>query len=262
MREADLIDILHHPALELTRYYLAEILAHYFRVKIHGAGYVPQSGPAIILPNHSGFTGFDAMMICHCLRKEVRRPYKIVAHRAYFDMFEILRTLSRALGLTEAKLAQAQQALEQGELLVLFPEGEQGNFKSSLLRYQLRPFHTGFVRMAVRTGAPIVPCIVLGAEESNFNLGNINLTKFIDHLVVPLPLNIWPLPAKWTIEFLKPIDLSGVPQEQADDHAWVRKKAQEIQRDMQTQLNTRRRARRSFIGVRDQRKRFGIARTK
>ena len=246
MRDEDLIDILHHPAVELTRFYLAEIMARYFRLKVRGAHRVPKSGPAIILPNHSGFMGFDAMMICHSLRKRSGRSYKVVAHRAYFDLFQTLRIISQGLGFTEAKLANVQQVLDQGELVLLFPEGESGNFKSSLDRYKLRSFHTGFVRTALQTGAPIIPCIVIGAEESNFNLGNINLNKFINHLVVPLPLNVFPLPAKWTIEFLPPIDLTGVSEDLAHDHEWVRQKTQEIQQMMQHEIDKRLRARRSI----------------
>jgi 1-acyl-sn-glycerol-3-phosphate acyltransferase len=170
----------------------------------------------------------------------------VVAHRAYFDLFQSLRIISQGLGFTEAKLANVQQVLDQGELLLLFPEGESGNFKSSLDRYKLRPFHTGFVRTALQTGAPIIPCIVIGAEESNFNLGNINLNKFTNHLVVPLPLNVMPLPAKWTIEFLPPIDLSGESKEFAHDREWVRQKAQEIQQMMQHEIDKRLRARRSI----------------
>jgi len=245
MRDEDLIEILHHPVVNKTRYYLAEFLARYFRLRVRGAHHLPKSGPALIVPNHSGFAGFDVMMICHGLRTSVKLSYKIVAHRAYFDMFQTLRIASQALGFTEAKLAHAQRALCDGELLLLFPEGELGNFKSSWNRYQLSPFHTGFVRLAVRTGAPIIPCIVIGAEESNFNLANINLSKFIDHLVLPIPLNLWPLPAKWTIEFCPPLDLSEYPKELADDHAWVIKKTKEIQETMQRDITARLRRRRS-----------------
>jgi 1-acyl-sn-glycerol-3-phosphate acyltransferase len=246
MRDEDLIDILHHPIIEKSRYHLAEVLAHYFRLKVHGVKRLPATGPAIVVANHSGFAGFDAIMICHLLRKYAKRPYKVVAHRAYFDMFQSLRVIARSFGFTEAKLAKAQETLEQNEMLLLFPEGEQGNFKSSWQRYMLRPFHTGFVRLALATGAPIYPCLVVGAEETNFNLGNINLSRFIDHLVVPLPLNVLPLPAKWSIEFLSPIRLDKESKSHLNDHDWIHEKTREIQLMMQQKLKRKVRARRSI----------------
>ena len=246
MRDEELIDILHHPTIEWSRYHLAEALAHYFRLRVHGVKRLPSTGPAIVIANHSGFAGLDAIMICHLLRKYAKRSYKMVAHRAYFDLFQALRVVARAVGFTEAKLAKVQEALEQDELLLMFPEGELGNFKSSWQRYQLRPFHTGFLRLALATGAPIIPCLVVGAEESNFNLGNINLSKFIDHLVVPIPLNVVPLPARWSIEFLPPIDLGDVSPKLINDRDWIQEKTLEIQSAMQRKLTKKVRARRSI----------------
>lgn len=236
MRDEDLIDILHHPVIEWSRYQLAEVLSHYFRLRVHGVKRLPSAGPAILIANHSGFAGFDAIMIGHLVRKYAKRSYKMVAHRAYFDMFQMLRVIARAVGFTEAKMAKALKTLEQDELLIVFPEGERGNFKSSWQRYQMRPFHTGFVRLAIASGAPIIPCLVVGAEESNFNLGNIDLSKFVANLVVPLPVNILPLPAKWSIEFLPPIDLGPTSVNHLDDHEWVQRKTAEIQVAMQRKL--------------------------
>lgn len=239
MRDEELIDILHHPMLEWSRYQLAEVLAHYFRLRVRGVKRLPSSGRAILIANHSGFAGFDAMMIGHLVRKYAKRSYKMVAHRAYFDMFQTLRVIARAVGFTEAKMAKAMEILEQEELLVVFPEGERGNFKSSWQRYHMRPFHTGFLRLAIATGAPIIPCLVVGAEESNFNFGNIDLSKYIPHLVVPLPVNILPLPAKWSIEFLPPIDLGPTSTKLLDDHEWIQHKTAVIQAAMQRQLSKR-----------------------
>ncbi|MBM4252816.1 MAG: hypothetical protein FJ146_12660 [Deltaproteobacteria bacterium] len=237
MRDEELIDILHHPAIEWSRYQLAELLARYFRLRVHGVKRLPSSGRAILIANHSGFAGFDAMMIGHLVRKYAKRPYKMVAHRAYFDMFQALRVVARAVGFTEAKMARAVETLEHDELLIVFPEGELGNFKSSWHRYEMRPFHTGFLRLAIATGAPIIPCLVVGAEETNFNLGNIDLTRFVAHLVVPLPVNILPLPAKWSIEFLPPLDLGPTSTQLLDDHEWVQHKTAAIHATMQRKLS-------------------------
>ena len=64
--------------------------------------------------------------------------------------------------------------------------------------------------------APIVPCTIVGAEESHLNLGNIDLSRFMKDIRIPIPLNLIPLPAKWKIRFWDPIDPSRYPLELAN----------------------------------------------
>ena len=40
-----------------------EILKKYFRLEVVGAENIPESGAVLITPNHSGFSGFDAMVL-------------------------------------------------------------------------------------------------------------------------------------------------------------------------------------------------------
>ena len=56
--------------------------------------------------------------------------------------------------------------------------------------------------MAVATGAPIIPCVIIGAEESNINLGAVQLGKSLCGVTLPVPFNLLPFPAKWKIQFL------------------------------------------------------------
>ena len=64
----------------------------------------------------------------------------------------------------------------------------------------------GFLRMALETKKPIVPTLIIGAEETNLNIGNFDFSKIVKGLRIPMPLNMLPLPAKWKIVFLPPID--------------------------------------------------------
>lgn len=239
MLESDLIEIIQSKPVVLTRYVIGELLEKYFRLKVRGKNHLCRTGRAIVLPNHSGFAGFDVMVLAHLLKKYLNRTPKIVAHRAYFDLFQTVRIIAEGMGLMKPRFAAVCSELELESLVVLFPEAEAGNFKSSFKRYRLRSFHHGFVRLALLTQAPIIPTIIIGAEESNFNLGNFDLSRFVEHLVIPLPLNFLPLPAKWTIEFLKPIDLSHFSAKKADDHEFVAKLAQDVRLKMQSALNVR-----------------------
>jgi 1-acyl-sn-glycerol-3-phosphate acyltransferase len=125
--------------------------------------------------------------------------------------------------------------LNKNRLLVLFPEGEYGNFKPSSQAYQLQEFKRGFVRMAIKTESPIVPCMIIGAEETHINLRQFQTTKFLRGLVLPLPLNLIPLPSKWKIKFFKPIYLPYKPSA-IDDSDLMREIADDIREKVQDEI--------------------------
>jgi len=139
------------------------------------------------------------------------------------------------MGYIEASTENGIKHLKKEHVIVLFPEGEQGNFKPSSEAYHLQEFKRGFVRMSLQTQAPIVPALVIGAEESNINLKTIRLDKYIPGLVLPLPLNLLPLPVKWKIKFLPPIHLED-PPETINNRARVKEIAKEIQDSIQKEL--------------------------
>jgi hypothetical protein len=83
---------------------------------------------------------------------------------------------------------------------------------------------------------------VIGAEETHITLSQIRWAKELFGIIIPVPLNVIPLPAKWKIKFLKPIHLPQDPQAAQD----VRKVSRlshhirlELQRAMNIQLKRR-----------------------
>src|SRR3954463_12538923 len=93
----------------------------------------------------------------------------------------------------------------------VWPEGFKGVGKPYSERYKLQRFgRGGFVAAALRTGAPIIPCSIVGAEEIYPILGNLKpVARLIGAPYVPItptfpllgPLGLIPLPSKWIIEF-------------------------------------------------------------
>jgi 1-acyl-sn-glycerol-3-phosphate acyltransferase len=166
---------------------------------------------------------------------------KIIAHKLWFLSPEI-SVHAHKLSLVPATYDNGLHILNTGNPLILFPEGEEGNFKPTRYRYRLRQFRRGFVRLALQTGVPIIPAVVIGAEETHITLSQIRWAKELFGIIIPVPLNVIPLPAKWKIKFLKPIHLPQDPQAAQD----VRKVSRlshhirlELQRAMNIQLKRR-----------------------
>ncbi|MEO6026341.1 MAG: lysophospholipid acyltransferase family protein [Candidatus Binatia bacterium] len=187
----------------------------YWRIEVSGLEHVPATGPALIVANHSGAVPADAFMLAAAL--ELRHPEHRCL-RVLFDKFvdalPLIGDLYRRLGGVTASLPNAERLLQRGELVGLFPEGIAGVEKRCTERYRLRPFKTGTARLSVRTGSPIVPVAIVGAEEAYpvvarlYRAGRIVGLPWIP--VTPLfPVcglaGAIPLPSKWAMHFGEPI---------------------------------------------------------
>jgi 1-acyl-sn-glycerol-3-phosphate acyltransferase len=127
----------------------------------------------------------------------------------------VVGPLARKSGQTLACNADAERLLGAGELVGVWPEGFKGIGKPFRDRYKLQRFgRGGFVSAALRTGVPIVPCSIVGAEEIYPKIADIKPLARLFGLpyfpVTPLfplfgPLGAVPLPSKWYIEFGEPI---------------------------------------------------------
>ena len=102
-------------------------------------------------------------------------------------------TLARKGGATLACNEDAERMLRGGELVGVWPEGFKGIGKPYSERYKLQRFgRGGFVSAALRTGVPIVPLSVVGAEEIYPLVGNMPVAGpaarralHPDHAVLP-----------------------------------------------------------------------------
>jgi 1-acyl-sn-glycerol-3-phosphate acyltransferase len=215
--------------------FMMEILRKYFRLQVEGIENIPRRGAALICPNHSGYSGFDALLLAHCIHEETKRIPRVLTHHFWF-LNKTTAIPAQKMGFTEATFANGLKQLNKNNLVLLFPEGEYGNFKPSSKMYELQEFKRGFVRMALTAQCPIVPALVIGAEETHINLSQLKFTKYLRGAVLPLPLNILPLPVKWKIKFLPPIYLPYSP-DTINDRELVSEIAEEIQESMQEHLS-------------------------
>lgn len=230
-----------HP---IIKHNLVSLLKTYFRLETIGLQNIPKSGPALIIPNHSGFAGLDAIILNHEIATKTRRLPKVMTHFLWF-LSETTAVPAQRLGFIEANTSNGIKLLNEGNLVILFPEGEKGNFKPTTQKYQLQEFKRGFVRWAIETQCPIVPTLIIGAEESQLNLRRLELPLIIKKLSLPLPLNFIPLPSKWKIVFLPPITLPYNP-DSARDNDLIHELTADIQEKMQAAITTEINSRKSI----------------
>ncbi|RKH32400.1 lysophospholipid acyltransferase family protein, partial [Corallococcus sp. CA031C] len=218
----------------------------YWRVSVEGVDQVPR-GAAILVANHSGALPYDGLVMSQVLLRE--RPDLLEARWLVEDQVfhaPMLGTLFNRLGAVRASPENALRLLDERRPLVVFPEGYQGASKPFAERYRLKRFgRGGFVKLALRTGAPIVPVAIVGAEETSPLLGRIP-GGFLGFPSLPLTAP-GPLPAKWTIRFGEPLTMEGLPPESADDLGEVQRLTERTREAIQSMLQALLRERRSVF---------------
>ena len=201
---------------------------NYFRVEVDGIRNVPAKGRALLAANHAGIIPYDGAMIRTAIMAE--HPHPRHARMLVVDWAFALPFTSMLLTKTGNVLAHPDNAvtlLERDELVGVFPEGVKGAAKHYRNRYRVqRMGRGGFVQVALRTGAPIIPVAVVGAEEVHpviyearpiarlFGLPTAPITPTFPWLGLA---GLIPLPSKWFIAFGKPIDVSHLGPEAAND---------------------------------------------
>lgn len=150
----------------MTKAWLKPLLAAWFRWGIRGAENIPAEGAAILAVNHIAF--LDPFAAAYVVASRKRRPRFL----AKAELFEDKRIawLLRSLGQIEVRrgtatapmaLDHALDALRGGEVVVVFPEGTITD------EPDLSPMaaKTGAARLALKSGAPLVPCALWGTQN-------------------------------------------------------------------------------------------------
>ncbi|HVE98469.1 MAG TPA: lysophospholipid acyltransferase family protein [Mycobacteriales bacterium] len=219
----------------------------YFRVEARGLQHVPDTGGALLVANHSGTLPLDAIGAALPLLDQhpAHRHLRMLGADLVFSL-PVVAPLARKAGHTLACNADAERLLASGELVGVWPEGFKGIGKPFSERYKLQRFgRGGFVSAALRTGVPIIPCSIVGAEEIYPMIGNIKpLARLLGVPYVPVtptfpwlgPLGLVPLPSKWLIEYGEPIPTAHLGPAAADDPMLVFNLTDQVRETIQQTL--------------------------
>jgi 1-acyl-sn-glycerol-3-phosphate acyltransferase len=236
--DAELTEGVFHPILKL-------LYRDWFRTEVSGVEHLPAEGGGLVVGNHSGTLALDALMLTVAVREEHHRNLRLLGADLVFRV-PIVSELARKSGVTVACNPDAERLMSTGELVGVFPEGFKGIGKHYSERYKLQRFgRGGFVSAALRTGTPIVPVAIVGAEETYPILADIPpLARLFGVPFFPVtpqfpllgPLGLVPLPSKWLIRFCKPIPTAHL-MDHADDPMVVYNLADQVRETIQATLH-------------------------
>jgi 1-acyl-sn-glycerol-3-phosphate acyltransferase len=193
---------------ELTeRFFMAAlrpIAEKWFRLEVRGLENIPTEGGALVVSNHSGTVPLDGLMTMLTVHDHADRFLRPLGADLVFRL-PVVSALARKGGATLACVEDAERMLSGGELVGVWPEGFKGIGKPFSERYKLQRFgRGGFVSAALRTGVPIIPLSVVGAEEIYPLVGNVpSLARLLGVPYIPItpffpwlgPLGMVPLPS-------------------------------------------------------------------
>ncbi len=201
----------------------------YFRVQLDGAERVPAEGRVVVVSNHSGQLPFDAAMIeiGLLMEKDPPRVLRALVER-WVPTLPFVSTFMARTGQVVGTPENCRRLLAADEAILVFPEGVRGLTKPFRERYRLREFGPGFMRLALESRAPVVPCAVVGAEEQAPALFDLKpLARLLGFPAFPITPTILPLPlpTRYHISFGDPMRFEGSPD---DDDAELEAKVRTV----------------------------------
>lgn len=196
---------------------------YWFRVELHGIGNFP-AGRMLLIANHSGQLPLDAAMLMVGSILEAEPPRILRGMAEYWvPTLPFVSTVGARIGSVVGTPKNCIDLLRRDEAVIAFPEGVHGLNKPFSKRYRLQEFGLGFMRLALEAEAPIVPAVVIGAEEQIPTVANLeSIGRLFGAPALPLPallpllgpLSMLPLPVKYHVWIGHPMRFTGNPHDE------------------------------------------------
>ena len=234
-----------------------QVLGTYFRVRIEGMDRVPR-GRAILVGNHNaGITFLEvlAMGARWYLERGMDDPIYGLVHDAILSVPGLKNFLVRAGGI-RASQANAEAVLRKDRKVFVAPGGNLDAFRPYRQRHRVKlGGRTGFIRLALKTGAPLCPVVFVGGHESFFVLHDGQPIVRLLHLHERFRLDTWPifiglpwgiaagplfhfpLPARSDVRFLPPVSVDEYGPEEARNPRVLRELHDRVVDSMQEAMN-------------------------
>ncbi len=198
----------------------------YFRVETFDIDRLP-AGAMLMVANHAGQLPFDGAMLSTALLLEADPPRVARPMGEYWIPRIPWANVALARGgAMVGTPANCEHMLNNGECVMVFPEGVRGISKPFRQRYQLQRFGLGFMRLALESDVPIVPVGIVGSEEQQPGIANLKgLGRLLGMPAFPItlgfpwlgPAGLLPLPMRYRIYFGQPMRFSGDDREEDAD---------------------------------------------
>lgn len=210
----------------------ASVLDRYtqlFSPRVLGVDNVPETGPVLLVGNHSLPWVADAWLAARAVfdRRGIEAPAYGLAYDLLFAV-PWLGTRLRRVGVIPAASGEAAAALARGEPVMVYPGGDLDACRVWGRRDRVElGGRRGFVRLALRSGVPVVPVVAHGGQHMVVVLARGDRLARALRLpalrvnVLPVIVGPLPLPAAITLEFLPALDWSRHGPQAAGDPAVV-----------------------------------------
>ncbi len=204
------------------------VMATYFRGQVRGLDNIPDTGPALLVGNHSGGTMIADTFVFATAFYSHFGPDRRFHQLAHDIAARIPATGISRWGTVAASHDNAQKAFARGAPVLVYPGGDYETFRPSWHSDRVEfGGRKGFIKLALKHDVPIVPVVAVGGQETALFVtrgeraakwtGWANLTRIkVLPVAIAPPFGIslldipprLPLPAKITVEVLPPIDLA------------------------------------------------------
>lgn len=233
---------------------------HYFKVTTTGVENLPETGPALLVGNHSGAVNSPDMLMLFAAwyrHQGYDKPLHALAHDVFFKIPGV-KDLLKGIGAMPAGASSASRILQDGGFLLVYPGGELDAFKSFSSRNKINFYgRRGFLRLAIRENAPVIPVCARGGHETLFIFSSgrklaaaTGIDKLLNVKVLPISFSLpWgisvgpfvpyiPLPIHIRISFGEPLKFDQFTPEDAENDSIIESCHRQLVASMQATLDS------------------------